>query len=118
MDIGFQEIFLISVIALLVLGPERLPEAARSLALWLNRLKRSFNHIKSSIENEIDAEDIRQQIYNDNVLHALDNQPDAAADMFDHEYDDGETVEENFDHSANSCIDNDASNVDADNENR
>jgi len=101
MDIGFQEIFLLSVIALLVLGPERLPEAARSLALWLNRLKRSFNQIKASIEHEIDAEDIRQQIYNDNVLHALDEQSQSHDNLFDHEYEDGDTSNHHADSSGN-----------------
>lgn len=71
MNIGMQEIFLLSVIALVVLGPERLPTAIRTLALWLNRFRRSFNEMKSAVEREIGADDIRAQIHNDNVMHEL-----------------------------------------------
>lgn len=78
MDIGIQEIFLISIIALVVLGPERLPTAVRNIALWLGRLKRSFNDIKNDIEREINADEIRQQLHNETVLHELDK---AARDL-------------------------------------
>ena len=71
MDIGIQEILLISVIALLVLGPERLPTAIRSIAITINRLKRSFDKLRADIEREIDADQIREQIHNENVLHEL-----------------------------------------------
>lgn len=71
MNIGMQEIFLLSVIALVVLGPERLPTAIRTLALWINRFRRSFNEMKSAVEREIGADDIRAQIHNDNVMHEL-----------------------------------------------
>ena len=71
MDIGIQEILLISVIALIVLGPERLPATVKTLAIWLGKIKRSFNDIKADIEREINADEIRQQIHNENVLHQL-----------------------------------------------
>lgn len=71
MDIGIQEILLISVIALIVLGPERLPSAVRSAAIWIGKIKRSFNDIKNDIEKEINADEIRQQIHNENILHQL-----------------------------------------------
>lgn len=71
MDIGIQEILLISVIALIVLGPERLPSAVRSAAIWISKIKRSFNDIKNDIEKEINADEIRQQIHNENILHQL-----------------------------------------------
>lgn len=71
MDIGIQEIFLISIIALIVLGPERLPSTIRTVALWIGRIKRSFNDIKSDIEREINADEIREQIHNENILHDL-----------------------------------------------
>ena len=76
MNIGMQEIFLLSVIALVVLGPERLPTAIRTLALWLNRFRSSFNEMKSAVEREIGADDIRAQIHNDNVMHELDETRD------------------------------------------
>ena len=71
MDIGIQEIVFISVIALIVLGPERLPQTIKTLAIWLNRLKRSFNEIKQDLEAEINADEIRAHIHNENVLKDL-----------------------------------------------
>ena len=45
-DIGFPELMIVSVVALLVLGPERLPEALRTLGLWFGRMRRSFSAVK------------------------------------------------------------------------
>lgn len=71
MDIGLQEIVFISVIALIVLGPERLPQAIKTIAIWINRIKRSFNEVKKDLEAEINAEEIKRHIHNENVLHEL-----------------------------------------------
>lgn len=66
--ISFGELLLISLVALLVLGPERLPGAARTAGLWVGRLKRSFNSIKQEVEREIGADEIRRQLHNENIL--------------------------------------------------
>jgi sec-independent protein translocase protein TatB len=66
--ISFGELLLIGLIALLVLGPERLPGAARTAGLWIGRLKRSFNAIKMEVEREIGADDIRRQLHNEHIL--------------------------------------------------
>jgi sec-independent protein translocase protein TatB len=58
----------VALIALLVLGPERLPGAARTAGLWIGRLKRSFNAIKSEVEREIGADEIRRQLHNEQIL--------------------------------------------------
>lgn len=70
-DIGFFEILLVSVVALLVLGPERLPGAVRTAGLWIGRLKRSFNNVKRDIEKEIGADDIRRQLRNEAIMEKL-----------------------------------------------
>lgn len=67
-DIGFPELILVSIISLLVIGPERLPEAIKTLSLWLGRLKRNFSDLKSEIESEIGADDIRQQLHNEKIM--------------------------------------------------
>jgi sec-independent protein translocase protein TatB len=51
-EIGFPELILIAVVGLLVIGPERLPEALRTLGLWLGRMRRSFVAVKTEIEKE------------------------------------------------------------------
>ncbi|BCJ09324.1 MULTISPECIES: Sec-independent protein translocase protein TatB [unclassified Pseudomonas] len=66
--ISFSELLLVGLVALLVLGPERLPGAARTAGLWIGRLKRSFNAIKMEVEREIGADDIRRQLHNEHIL--------------------------------------------------
>ena len=67
-EIGFSELLLVGLVALLVFGPERLPGAARTAGLWIGRLKRSFNAIKSEVEREIGADEIRRQLHNEQIL--------------------------------------------------
>ncbi|VVO27497.1 Sec-independent protein translocase protein TatB [Pseudomonas fluorescens] len=66
--ISFSELLLVGLVALLVLGPERLPGAARTAGLWVGRLKRSFNAIKQEVEREIGADEIRRQLHNEHIL--------------------------------------------------
>jgi sec-independent protein translocase protein TatB len=70
-DIGFAELLLVSVVGLLVLGPERLPSAIRTASLWMGRLRRSFNAIRADIEREIDADGIKQDLHNNAVMDSL-----------------------------------------------
>ncbi len=66
--ISFSELLLVGLVALVVLGPERLPGAARTAGLWIGRLKRSFNSIKQEVEREIGADEIRRQLHNEHIL--------------------------------------------------
>ncbi len=61
-DIGFWELALIGVIALLVVGPERLPALARTVGLWVGRARRYVSHVQADIEREINAEEVRKLI--------------------------------------------------------
>ncbi|QKE64759.1 Sec-independent protein translocase subunit TatB [Aquipseudomonas campi] len=67
-DIGFSELLLVGLVALIVFGPERLPGAARTAGLWVGRLKRSFSAIKAEVEREIGADEIRRQLHNEQIL--------------------------------------------------
>lgn len=67
-EIGFSEILLVALVALLVFGPERLPGAARTAGLWIGRLKRSFNAMKAEVERELGADEIRRQLHNEEIL--------------------------------------------------
>ena len=67
-DIGFAELLLVGIVALLVLGPERLPGAVRTAGLWIGRIKRSFSAIKAEFEREIGADEIRRQLHNEQIL--------------------------------------------------
>ena len=59
-DIGFLEIILIGGIALMVFGPERLPELARTLGRWIARLRRMVNTVKSDIERELQIDELEE----------------------------------------------------------
>ena len=71
MDIGLQELFLISVMALIILGPERLPSTMKQIMIWASKIKNSFNSIKKEFENELDLDGIQQQIHNEKILKEL-----------------------------------------------
>ena len=70
-DIGFPELMVVSIVALLILGPERLPEALRTLGLWMGRLRRSFAAVKTELENELGMDDIRRQLHNESVMEEM-----------------------------------------------
>lgn len=61
-DIGFLELFVIGIIALLVLGPERLPRAARTVGLWVGKAKQGFNSIKQEIDRELNVQELQKQL--------------------------------------------------------
>ncbi len=70
-DIGFLELLLIGILSLLIMGPERLPGAVRTVTLFISRMRRSFNQIKSEIEREVGADEIKQQIHNETIMESL-----------------------------------------------
>lgn len=72
-DVGFQEIILIAVVAIFVLGPEKMPGAVRTIALTIGRLKRNFNALKTEIEKEIGADEIRRTLRNEEIMEKFKN---------------------------------------------
>jgi sec-independent protein translocase protein TatB len=70
-DIGFWELAIIGVVGLIVLGPERLPRAARTAAMWVKKAKRIVTDMKSEIEREIDMEDMKK-IVSEDMIETLD----------------------------------------------
>ena len=61
-DIGFWELSLIGVVALLVIGPERLPGVARTAGLWFGRIGRFVSDIKLDIDKELKAEELKKTL--------------------------------------------------------
>lgn len=59
-DVGFWELMVIAVVALLVIGPQRLPAVARTVGLWVGRGKRLISSVKSDIEQEMRAEELKR----------------------------------------------------------
>ena len=59
-DIGFSEILVIGVVALIVIGPERLPKVARTLGHMFGRLQRYVNEVKADITREMELDELRK----------------------------------------------------------
>ena len=71
-DIGFLEILIIAVVALVVIGPERMPSAIRTVAIWFGRIKRAVQDTRDEVEKQLGAEEIRQELHNLRVLNDLE----------------------------------------------
>ena len=63
-DIGFGELLVIGVVALLVLGPERLPKAARYAGLWVRKARAQWYSVKSEFERELAADEMKRSLGN------------------------------------------------------
>ena len=59
-EIGFAELFLLGVIALLVVGPDRLPALARTVGVWVGRAQRLVGQVRADIEREVRADELRK----------------------------------------------------------
>ncbi|MCE8003868.1 Sec-independent protein translocase protein TatB [Billgrantia ethanolica] len=61
-DIGFLELLILGIVGLLVLGPERLPKAARTAGLWIGKIKRTVSGMQREINSQLEAEELRQKL--------------------------------------------------------
>ncbi len=61
-DIGFSELLVVFVVGLLILGPERLPHAAKTAGLWIRKIRRSINSVQREINAQLDHEELQQKI--------------------------------------------------------
>lgn len=68
---GFWELLVILIVALVVVGPERMPEAVRSGLLWFGRIKRTINDTKTEFEQQLGVDEIRRELHNEQVLKSL-----------------------------------------------
>jgi sec-independent protein translocase protein TatB len=59
-DVGFSELMVIAVVALIVIGPERLPKVARTMGHLVGRLQRYVNDVKADINREIELDELRK----------------------------------------------------------
>ncbi len=98
-DIGFSELLIIAVVALIVLGPERLPKAARFAGLWVRRARAQWHSVKDELERDLAAEELKRNLQDTQSLmrkadqdlrteserlrRDFERMPDAAADRSD-----------------------------------
>lgn len=65
-DIGFSELVLVAVVALLVLGPEKLPHTIRMVAAYTGRIRRAVNQLKYELESEVEAQERKLRLQKEN----------------------------------------------------
>jgi sec-independent protein translocase protein TatB len=78
-DIGFSELLVIAILGLLVLGPEKLPGAARTLGLLVGRVRRTMNNFQDELERQVRAEELREKL-KDPYATFINNEPVASQD--------------------------------------
>jgi sec-independent protein translocase protein TatB len=70
-DIGFWELAMIGVVALLVIGPERLPKVARVGGFWLGKARGYVSTVKQELDKELQIEEAKQAVLKDNPLEGV-----------------------------------------------
>ena len=65
LNIGMTELLVFGIIALLVLGPEKLPEAARFAGKWYGKVKRMVSNVQNDIDRELRMSELREQMQNE-----------------------------------------------------
>ncbi|MEN8167107.1 MAG: Sec-independent protein translocase protein TatB [Pseudomonadota bacterium] len=84
-DVGFWELSIIAVVALIVIGPERLPKVARTAGHWLGRGRRFMASVKADIDKEIKADELKQileqQAQKANPLHEIIEETEQELDV-------------------------------------
>ncbi len=80
-DVGFWEILLILVLALVVIGPERLPGAARKAGYFVGKARRYIEGVRSEVESELDVNEFKRMLHNQEVqINELQQQIKAGVD--------------------------------------
>ena len=85
-DIGFWELSVIGVVALIVIGPERLPSVARTAGLWVGRMRRFVSSVKDDIDKQLKAEELQkilQQQADSAGLHEIIEETRGAVESLD-----------------------------------
>jgi sec-independent protein translocase protein TatB len=85
LDVGFSEILLTSAIALIVLGPEKLPKVARQVGNWVGRARAMARQLTEQLEREVSAEELMKQTKS-NKPAATDTAPNDTPAPFDTSY--------------------------------
>ena len=84
-DIGFLEIMVVGVLGLIILGPERLPKAARTVALFWGKIRRTMTDFQDDIERQIRTEELKEKL-NDPYTSFMDEDEREAKAAKEHEY--------------------------------
>jgi sec-independent protein translocase protein TatB len=81
-DVGLLEVFVVAVIALLVLGPERLPKAVQTTGRWIGRAKRAASYWSDEINRQIDNEELVKEFKESQTLKEFNKQLEPINNVF------------------------------------
>ncbi len=90
-DIGFWELAIIGVVALLVIGPDKLPAVARTTGLWVSKARRIITSVKDDISKELKAEELKkimEEQKSSNAIHEFIEETKSDFSLNDSEKDD------------------------------
>ena len=65
-DIGFSELLIVFVVGLLILGPDKLPHAAKTAGLWIRKIRRTMHSVQREINMQLDQEELQQKLADNN----------------------------------------------------
>ncbi|MDH5570173.1 MAG: Sec-independent protein translocase protein TatB [Gammaproteobacteria bacterium] len=86
-DVGFWEILLIMILALVVLGPERLPKAAQTVGYWIGKGRRYVEGVKAQVEQEFDSGELKRILHNQEIqIKELQGKLGDTENHINHEY--------------------------------
>ena len=78
-DIGFLELMVVGILGLLILGPERLPKAARTVGLFIGKIRRTMGNIQDDLERQVRTEELKNKL-KDPYATFMDEEERAAAE--------------------------------------
>jgi len=78
-DIGFLELMVVGILGLLVLGPERLPVAARTVGLFIGKIRRTMSNIQDDLERQVRTDELKEKL-KDPYATFLDEEESAVKD--------------------------------------
>lgn len=82
-EVGFSELLVVGLVALLVIGPEKLPAVARFAGYWLGKSRRTVAALKAEMQLELQTEELRQQLLAVELQRTLDDSRAALDDVND-----------------------------------
>ena len=92
-DVGFWEILLILILALVVIGPERLPGAARQAGLFVGKARRYIEGVRSEVESELDVSEFKRMLHNQEIqINELQQQIKSGVDDVKADLPDGDIL--------------------------
>ena len=107
-DVGFTELLLIGVVALVVVGPERLPGLARTAGAWFGRMRSFVGNVKADIDRELKTEELKQVLEEQQKNNPLEDIFEETKESLGHVKKDVEDLESSLNAAATKQNDRDA----------